>query len=251
MTKQLFTNIVTRMAIIQKKCRDMIKVLEFVGIQVGEDPDGQGLSQLHGIRDLVSETVAALLLSTKDEDVTMEKIDMFLEDLGESEDSLKLINKKYVELFGNKKDSNTPSESVMAKNLQRKHPSPHERHRRHRGLTKADATPVTGYLWQGADHTYIIPYNIGVSYDDEEEYIKAYAVEVYQDSVAIDMLKDDRNGKELFEDDIVEVGDEQFRIDLTDAETLYKLMTAKRMDIRRVLAGYTLTLKDKQSLWEN
>ena len=217
MTKQLFTNIVTRMAIIQKKCRDMIKVLEFVGIQVGEDPDGQGLSQLHGIRDLVSETVAALLLSTKDEDVTMEKIDMFLEDLGESEDSLKLINKKYVELFGNKKDSNTPSE----------------------------------YLWQGADHTYIIPYNIGVSYDDEEEYIKAYAVEVYQDSVAIDMLKDDRNGKELFEDDIVEVGDERFRIDLTDAETLYKLMTAKRMDIRRVLAGYTLTLKDKQSLWEN
>lgn len=64
-------------------------------------------------------------------------------------------------------------------------------------------------------------------------------------------MKDDRNGKELFEDDIVEVGDEQFRIDLTDAETLYKLMTAKRMDIRRVLAGYTLTLKDKQSLWEN
>lgn len=74
---------------------------------------------------------------------------------------------------------------------------------------------------------------------------------MYRDSVAIDMLKDDRNGKELFEDDIVEVGDEQFRIDLTDAETLYKLMTAKRMDIRRVLAGYTLTLKDKQSLWEN
>lgn len=37
---------------------------------------------------------------------------------------------------------------------------------------------VKGYLWNGSSHAYIIPYNIGIDYDDSMQRLNAHAVEV-------------------------------------------------------------------------
>lgn len=42
---------------------------------------------------------------------------------------------------------------------------------------------VKGYLWNGADHAYIIPYNAGVSYDEKTRRLTAYAEEVDKDTI--------------------------------------------------------------------
>lgn len=45
------------------------------------------------------------------------------------------------------------------------------------------ARKVKGYLWTGADHTYIIPHNAGVIYDEKTRKLTAYAEEIDKDTI--------------------------------------------------------------------
>lgn len=94
---------------------------------------------------------------------------------------------------------------------------------RHRGLAKKDMQPVIGYLWNGVDHSYIIPETFGIDYNDLEERLKAYAVEVWQPTIALESQMTDLNGKRLFIGDEVRIGDRQFVLRLDDPAAMEML----------------------------
>lgn len=104
-----------------------------------------------------------------------------------------------------------------------------DRYRRHRALSVASGEPVTGYIWAGAGHTYIIPRNDDATYDEETEMLKAPAVRVDPTTVAVDMLFTDDVMNELFEGDTVRVGRDEFVLKLSDMDVLKKLTDPERL----------------------
>lgn len=94
---------------------------------------------------------------------------------------------------------------------------------RHRALSKADMKPVVGYLWNGNDHAYIIPYNYGVDYDKDNQRLTACAIEVWKPTIALEMQIQSVNYQQLFEGDLVRIGDDAFHLKLNDLETMKKL----------------------------
>ena len=93
----------------------------------------------------------------------------------------------------------------------------------HRALVKSNSMPVKGYLWQGNDHVYIIPSNNGISYDEKEQRINAFALEVYPETVSVSLNVSDDAGHELFDGDTISADDEVFTLKLSEPETLCRL----------------------------
>lgn len=62
---------------------------------------------------------------------------------------------------------------------------------------------IFGYIWTGADHTYLIPSNLGIGYDNRQ--LRAYAIEVYPDTVSECLSTTSREFKTLYENDIINI----------------------------------------------
>lgn len=95
--------------------------------------------------------------------------------------------------------------------------------RLHRALVKSNSMPVKGYLWQGNDHVYITPSNNGISYDEKEQRINAFALEVYPETVSVSLNTTDSEDNELFDGDTVSADGEVFTLKLSEPETLCRL----------------------------
>lgn len=63
---------------------------------------------------------------------------------------------------------------------------------------------VYGYLWIGNDHAYIIPFNVGIGYDDEEKHIKAFAYEIGKATICQYTGLTDKNGNKIWENDVIQ-----------------------------------------------
>lgn len=99
--------------------------------------------------------------------------------------------------------------------------------RRHRGLIKETGIPVTGYVWHGVDHTYIIPHTCGAGYDDDKRWLNAHAVEVDPATVAVELGRDDNNTP-LFENDLVRIGEDEFLLRPFQLDVMDKLRSYER-----------------------
>lgn len=103
--------------------------------------------------------------------------------------------------------------------------------RRHRALSLVDNEPVTGYLWAGSDHTYIIPDTCGVCYDEETKRLTAHAIEVNPLTAAVESPFLDDETHTLFDGDIVAIGNEEFELCMSSAEALSRLNGPDRKEL--------------------
>lgn len=205
----------------------MISVLASIGLDVNPATDVDGDSVFGGLYGIQSDTPRAVLtLAGIESDEAFEEMDKFLSDLYEAYpeadafpmeayESLSKILRRYHPKLSWKQADAAPERKPLHVSTDRYH--------RHRALRTGIETPVTGYIWCGADHTYIIPANEGVSYDQETQILKAHAVEILPETVAVDMLFDDDLATDLFEGDTVRIGDEEIVLKLSDMDVLKKL----------------------------
>lgn len=66
---------------------------------------------------------------------------------------------------------------------------------------------IRGYLWNGNDHAYIIPHNIGIGYDAKSNKLTATAYEVDKETVCRYVGLAGKNITEIWENDIVKFDD--------------------------------------------
>lgn len=74
----------------------------------------------------------------------------------------------------------------------------------YRGLRKANDEWVTGYLWNGASCSYIIPHNAGILHDSHTDRMTATAYEVRKESIGRRLDIMDRAFNTLYEYDILQ-----------------------------------------------
>lgn len=68
---------------------------------------------------------------------------------------------------------------------------------------------VCGYIWEGADHAYMIPSNLGIAYDDHR--LSAYAIPVNRDTICDCLSIVDKHGLTLYENDIISATDDEYK----------------------------------------
>lgn len=67
---------------------------------------------------------------------------------------------------------------------------------------------VKGYLWVGNDFSCIIPHNVGITYNDKSKHVAAFAYEVAPKTICEYTGSTGKNGRKIFEGDIVRYIDE-------------------------------------------
>lgn len=200
-----------------QKSAIMIGVFEDIGFMIDLEPDRPGPGMLFAIQDAM--TKAVLNIFGIDDGSMLEELDSFL-----AESADKFIAEKTLpdEVYKGILD--------MVRAYGYKIPWENEERTklfftgdnivRHKALSLKDRTPVDGYIWCGADHVYITPGNLGVSYDEETQTISAHAVEVDKSTVAASMRVMDDQMKTLYERDTVRTKDgEECVLEHLDPET--------------------------------
>lgn len=109
----------------------------------------------------------------------------------------------------------------------------------YKGKIKDSDKWVEGYVWNGASHSYIIPYNVGINYDLDTYRLTAFAKEVVPETVILFTNKDDKNGRHIFVGDVVVydnenyvvIFDEYCRFVITNGKQNNLLLADKNKDV--------------------
>lgn len=203
----------------------MVGILEGVGLLVEMDTSKPGLHMLYAIQDMVPRVIVTML-GIKDPRL-LEELDSFLL---ESADRYKDTDGLPEEVYGGILDTvrayghKLPWEPAKLLRTD-------DRTVKHRAVSKKDGTPVTGYIWEGMEHAYIIPQNAGIGYDEETQTLTAKAVEVDKDTIAASLRVMDDRMTVLYEGDAVRTG---WRGQEGSAEYVVRNMD---MDTMELLAG--------------
>lgn len=120
----------------------------------------------------------------------------------------------------------------------------------HKGIVKSNLMPIKGYVWQGADCIYITPHNNGISYDEKEQRITTFALEVYPETVRVSLNISDDNGHELFDGDKVSADGQEITLTLSQPDTLLQFARCRQENKKISLTEYSYRdfLKEKDLL---
>lgn len=214
----------------------LIDILESIGLNV--DPTESKTEEvkpnfgaLYSLQGKVTDTILNIFGLDKEsrcedkKQTVLEELDQFLFDLHtECFDYDEFPIQHYQELLSLFKDAGVklPWEKKSIPMVM--NPEPYYEHR---ALSKSDMKPVVGYIWNGNDHSYIIPHNTGISYDEKDKRLQSFAIEVWKPTIALKMQFTDVNHKPLFEGDLVRIGDDTFHLYLTDPEVVHRLASTE------------------------
>ena len=211
------------------KSISLINLLESVGLTITNttDPGTSGFSELYRIQGKTAKTILnyfdidSEMHGTGGKGTILEELDQLLFDIYTDCPDYEEFPKEYYEdldrLLTGCKTINGLDEISQP-------------YRQHRAIGIKSGKPVIGYLWNGADHAYIIPKENGVSYNGDAEKLTAHAVEVDKKTIAVDMLIADDNFTSLFEGDTVKIGNEEFILKLSDMAVLSRLTSLERKE---------------------
>lgn len=143
------------------------------------DTEEEGLHVLYGVQDKVAETIAKVLgieneLALEQIDAVLVQYESMINDkCGRDsmpdviyEDVLRTVRSLHITLPWEKK----PEEGICC---------------RHSGQIVGSHEVKTGWLWNGSSHAYIIPGNLGISYDEKTGVLTAHVVEVDKKTIVM------------------------------------------------------------------